>query len=85
MVIQKTVNAEESATMKAPAIIWIEPSAPNVALVPEPEITAPRIRNMLATMAAVLKRTICVLTAVPNMLEASFAPSDHPRNNPPDK
>jgi len=71
--------------MKAPAIMLIDPSAPHVALVPEPEITAPRIKNTLATIAAVLKRTIRVLTAVPKMLEASFAPSDHPRNNPPDK
>ena len=39
----------------------------------------------LQIIAAVLKLTILVPTAVPKTLAASLAPRDQPKNNPPNK
>ena len=68
---------------KAPGSALIEPSLPSVSVVPAPLITAPRTTNKLQTMAAVLKLTMRVPTAVPKTFAASLAPRDQPRNNPP--
>ena len=67
----------------APGNALIEPSFPNVSVVPDPLIIAPKITKTLQIIAAVLNCTIRVPTAVPNTLAASFAPKDHPRNSPP--
>ena len=81
-VIKYTLAAAAKATMNAPAMAFTEPSFPNVCDAPAPLITAPSMINKLQNMAAVRKRIILVPTAVPKTLDASFAPSDHPRNSP---
>ena len=68
---------------KAPGSALMAPSLPNVSVVPAPLMMAPNITKILQMIAAVLKRTIRVPTAVPKTFAASFAPKDHPRNNPP--
>ena len=68
---------------KAPGSAFMEPNLPKVSVVPAPLMIAPSIIKILHTIAAVLKRTIRVPTAVPKTFAASFAPKDHPRNNPP--
>ena len=82
LVIQNTVNAAANATVKEPAIASTAPSLPRVWEAPAPLITAPIITKIDPTIAAVVKRSIFVPTAVPNIFAASLAPSDQPRNNP---
>lgn len=68
--------------MKAPGNALTAPNLPSVWAAPAPLITAPKITNIEQIIAAVVKLTIRVPTAVPNTLAASFAPSAQPRNNP---
>jgi hypothetical protein len=75
-------SAAEKAAMKEPPSALTAPSLPRVCAAPAPLRTAPRMTKTLQMMAAVVKRTICVPTAVPNTLAASLAPSDQPRNRP---
>ena len=82
-VIRYTDKPAATHAAKAPGSALMAPSLPKVSVVPAPLIIAPSITKILQTTAAVLKRTIRVPTAVPKTLAASFAPKDHPRNNPP--
>ncbi|OQA97658.1 MAG: hypothetical protein BWY23_01415 [Spirochaetes bacterium ADurb.Bin218] len=82
LVMNKIARAVDNVTMKAPAISLTDPSLPRVKAAPVPEITDPRIRKILVTIAAVRNLTICVPMAVPKTLPALLAPWDHPRNNP---
>jgi len=82
-VIRYTEIPAATQAAKAPGNALIAPSFPNVSVVPAPLMIAPNITKILQTIAAVLKRTIRVPTAVPKTFAASFAPKDHPRNNPP--
>ena len=68
--------------MKDPPNALIEPSLPSVWAAPAPLMTAPRMTNIVQTVAAVAKLTMRVPTAVPNTFAASLAPSDHPRKRP---
>ena len=61
------------------------PNFPIVSVVPDPLTTAPSMTKILQMIAAVLKLTILVPTAVPKTLAASLAPRDQPKNNPPNK
>ena len=61
---------------------FIAPSLPKVCAAPVPLIKAPITTNIPQIIAAVVKRTMRVPTAVPNTLAASLAPSDQPRNRP---
>ena len=81
-VIRYTDNPAATHAAKAPGSALMAPSLPNVSVVPAPLIMAPSITKILHTIAAVLKRTIRVPTAVPKTFAASFAPKDQPRNNP---
>jgi hypothetical protein len=82
-VIRYTDNPAATHAAKAPGSALMAPSLPNVSVVPAPLIMAPSITKILHIIAAVLKRTIRVPTAVPKTFAASFAPKDQPRNNPP--
>jgi len=82
LVIISIATAVERVTINAPAISLIEPNFPRVRAAPVPEITDPRIRNILVTIAAVLNFTICEPMAVPKTFPALFAPCDHPRKIP---
>jgi hypothetical protein len=68
--------------MNEPPSAFTAPNLPRVWAAPAPLYTAPRITKMLQSAAAVPKRIICVPTAVPKTLEASFAPNDQPRKRP---
>ena len=85
LVMRKTVTPAEKATVNAQGRALIEPSLPSVCEDPEPLITAPEIIKIESITAAVLKRTIFVVTAVPKIFAASFAPRDHPKKSPLDK
>jgi len=61
------------------------PKLSSVEDVPDPPVTAPRIINIDAIIAADLNFIILVETAVPKIFAASFAPRDQPRNKPLDK
>jgi len=80
LVIHNTVTAALNETTNAPASLSIAPNAPSPCAAPLPPTTAPRIMNRQLMAAAVRKETIFVPTAVPKILAASFAPSDHPMN-----
>ena len=82
-VIRYTDNPAATHAANAPGSAFMAPSFPKVSVVPAPLMIAPSITKILHTIAAVLKRTIRVPTAVPKTFAASFAPKDHPRNNPP--
>ncbi len=82
-VIMYTDSPAATQAAKAPGSALIAPNFPNVSVVPAPLIIAPKITNTLQTRAAVLNWTMRVPTAVPKTFAASFAPRDHPRNNPP--
>ena len=58
------------------------PSLPKVCAAPVPLTNAPRTTNIPQIIAAVVKRTILLPTAVPKTFAASFAPSDQPRKRP---
>ena len=45
----------------------------------------PKMMNIDAIVAAVVKRNIFVPTAVPKILALSLAPNDQPKNKPLDK
>jgi hypothetical protein len=64
-VIQVTVRAAASATVKAPAGAFTEPSLPSVSEAPAPLTTAPRMTKALHAMAAVRNLIMRVPTAVP--------------------
>src|SRR6056297_2773970 len=83
--MKNTLKAAAIVTVNAPGRAVISPKRPRVSAAPAPAYTAPAITAMLETAAARVKRTIRVATAVPKTLAASLAPSDHPRNRPPDK
>ena len=82
LVIKYTLKAAEKATINAPAMALTAPSLPKVCEAPAPLITAPKVTNIPQHTAAVLNLTIFEATAVPNTLDASFAPKDHPRKRP---
>ncbi len=58
------------------------PSLPKVCAAPAPLTKAPRTTKIPQIIAAVVKRTMRLPTAVPKTLAASFAPSDQPRKRP---
>ena len=70
---------------KAPGNALIAPNLPKVSVVPAPLIIAPRITKTLQIIAALVKLTIRVPTAVPKTFAASLAPSDQPKKRPPNK
>jgi len=80
--MKATLAAAARPTVKAPARASTAPRAPRVEVVPAPLNTAPRMTKILAMRAARRNETIREATAVPKMLEASFAPVDHPRKRP---
>ena len=85
LVIKYTERPATNYATKAPGKALIAPSLPIVSVVPLTLITAPSITKILQTIAAVLKLTILVPTAVPKTFAASLAPKDQPRNRPPSK
>jgi hypothetical protein len=80
-----TVKAAQKETTKAPARVLTEPKAPNPFDAPLPLATAPMMMNTQQMIAAVRNLTMWVPTAVPNILAASLAPSDHPIKSPLDR
>ncbi len=81
-VIRYTVAPAASATVNDPPSAFTAPSFPSVTEAPDPCSTAPSMTKIEAIIAAFLKLIIFEPTAEPNILEASFAPSDHPRKSP---
>ena len=79
--IQYTVMAADSATINEPPNAFTAPKAPKVSVPPCPPYTAPIITKIDEIRAAVLNFTIFEPTAVPKMLEASFAPKDQLKKN----
>src|SRR5690554_5386443 len=77
-----TVTAAQRERTNAPGSWSMTPSAPSPCEAPLPAITAPNVMNRQLMIAAVLKRTILVPTAVPKIFAASLAPRDHPMNRP---
>ncbi len=82
LVMKYTVNPAASATVKAPPIAFTSPRRLSVSAAPLPWTTAPIITKTAAVTAARVKETILEPTADPNTLEASLAPSVHPRKRP---
>ena len=77
-----TVTEAASAVVKEPAIAFISPRYPRVKTVPDPSRTAPKIIKIPEIIAAKENLSIRLLTAVPKIFAASFAPSAHPRYKP---
>ena len=83
--IKNTANADDKDTENAAGRALMLPKSFKVSAVFCPLMTEPRAIKILAIVAATEKRSIFVPTAVPKMLEASFAPNDQPKNKPLDK